>query len=113
MIIFFATVKYCIGSLSSKRKNFRLEAFCHAFVFHCLATLKSFTLARKWPGKYIPVYFAIRGHCYATLLKIHIHLTAFDQLVYKEIELIALTLMTSSKPCTPADNDHQRLLLKW
>ena len=43
----------------------------------------------------------IGGHCYATLLKIHIPLTAFDRLVYREIELIALTLMTSSKTRAP------------
>ena len=28
------------------------------------------------------------------LLKNHIHLIAFDQIVYREIQLIALTLMT-------------------
>ena len=47
------------------------------------------------------VYVAIGGHCYATLLKIHIPLTAFDRLVYREIELIALMLMTSSKTRAP------------
>ena len=28
-------------------KDFLLEAYCHTFVFHCLASLKSLTLARK------------------------------------------------------------------
>ena len=47
------------------------------------------------------IYVAIVGHCYATLIKIQIHLIAFDRLVYREVEyLIALTLMASSK--TPA-----------
>ena len=36
-----------------------------------------------------------------TLIKIHIHLIAFDRLVYWEIELIVLTLMTSSKTRAP------------
>ena len=31
------------------------------------------------------------------LVKTDIHLIAFDRLVYREIQLIALTLMTSSK----------------
>ena len=43
------------------------------------------------------VYVATGGHCYATLIKTDIHLIAFDPLVYREIQLIALTLMTSSK----------------
>ena len=43
------------------------------------------------------VYVASGGHYYARLIKIHIHLIAFDQIVYREIQLIALTLMTSSK----------------
>ena len=38
---------------------------------------------------------------YATLIKIHIHLIAFDRIVYREIQLIALTLMTSSKAHAP------------
>ena len=45
-----------------------------------------------------PVYVAIGGHCYATHFKIHIHLLDFDQLVCREIELIALMLITYS--CT-------------
>ena len=47
------------------------------------------------------VYVAIGGHCYATLLKIHIHLNAFDRQVYRKIELIAATLMTFSKARAP------------
>ena len=43
------------------------------------------------------VYAAIGGHCYATLIKIDIHLIAFNPLVQREIELIALTLMNSKK----------------
>ena len=35
------------------------------------------------------------------LFKTDIHLTAFDRLVYKEIQLIALTLMTYSKARAP------------
>ena len=46
----------------------------------------------------------------ATLIEIHIHLIAFNPLVYTEIELMALTLTASSK--TRAENDHWRLLLK-
>ena len=42
-------------------------------------------------------YVANGGHCYATLIKTDIHLVAFDRLVYREIQLIALTLMTSRK----------------
>ena len=49
----------------------------------------------------IPVYVATGGHCYAKLIKIHIHLIAFDRLVYWEIELIALTRLTSSKTIAP------------
>ena len=41
------------------------------------------------------------GHCYATLIKTDTHLIALDRLVYWEIQLIALTLMTSSKACAP------------
>ena len=47
------------------------------------------------------VYVANGGHYYARLIKIHIHLIAFDQVVYREIQLIALTLMTSSNPPPP------------
>ena len=36
------------------------------------------------------------GLCYATLIRIHIHLIAFDRQVYREIKLIAVTLMTPS-----------------
>ena len=43
------------------------------------------------------IYVAIGGHYCATLIKTDIHLIAFDRLVYWEIQLIALTLMTSSK----------------
>ena len=35
------------------------------------------------------------------LLKTDIHLIVFDRLVYREIQLIALTLMTSSKARAP------------
>ena len=47
------------------------------------------------------VYVANRGHYYARLIKIHIHLIAFDRIVYREIQLIVLTLMTSSKAGAP------------
>ena len=47
------------------------------------------------------VYVANGGHYYARLIKIHIHLIAFDRIVYREIQLIALTLMTSSKARAP------------
>ena len=43
------------------------------------------------------VYVATGGHCYATLIKTDIHLIVFDPLVYREIQLITLTLMPSSK----------------
>ena len=46
---------------------------------------------------YSSVYVANGGHYYARLTKIHVHLIAFDRTVYREIQLIALTLMTSSK----------------
>ena len=46
-------------------------------------------------------YVVTGGHCYATLIKTDIYLIAFDRLVYREVELIALTLMTSSKTCAP------------
>ena len=36
-----------------------------------------------------------------TLIKTDIHLTVFDQLVYREIQLLALTLMTSRKARAP------------
>ena len=38
------------------------------------------------------------------LLKLIFYLIAFNRLAYREIELIALTLMTSSKTREPADN---------
>ena len=47
------------------------------------------------------VYVANGGHCFARLIKIHIHLIAFDRIVYREIQLIAFTLMTSSKAHAP------------
>ena len=47
------------------------------------------------------VYVANGGHYYARLIKIHIHLIAFDRIVYREIQLIALTLMTFSKARAP------------
>ena len=47
------------------------------------------------------IYVATGGHCYATLNKTDIHLIAFDRLVYWEIQLITLTLMTSSKALAP------------
>ena len=47
------------------------------------------------------VYVANGGHYYARLIKIHIHLIAFDRIVYREIQLIAPTLMTSSKARAP------------
>ena len=47
------------------------------------------------------VYVANGGHYYARFIKIHIHLIAFDRIVYREIQLIALTLMTSSKARAP------------
>ena len=43
---------------------------------------------------------------YARLIKIHIHLIAFDRIVYREIQLIALTIMTSSKARAPELNGH-------
>ena len=43
------------------------------------------------------VYVANGGR----LIKIHIHLIAFDRIVYREIQLIALMLMTSSKARAP------------
>ena len=47
------------------------------------------------------IYVAIGGHCYATLIKTDIHLIAFDRLVYREIQLIAVTLMTYSRAHAP------------
>ena len=47
------------------------------------------------------IYVAIGGHCYATLIKTDIHLIVLNRLVYREIELIALTLMTSRKTREP------------
>ena len=47
------------------------------------------------------VYVANGGHYYARLIKIHIHLIALDQIVYREIQLIVLTLMISSKARAP------------
>ena len=47
------------------------------------------------------VYVANGGPYYARLIKIHIHLIAFDQIAYREIQLIALMLMTSSKAHAP------------
>ena len=41
------------------------------------------------------------GHCYATLIKTDTHLIAFERLVYWEIQLIALMLMTFSKARAP------------
>ena len=37
----------------------------------------------------------------ATFIKTDIHLIAFDRLVYREIKLITVTLMTSSKASAP------------
>ena len=47
------------------------------------------------------IYVATEGHCYATLGKTDIHLIGFDRLAYREIQLITLTLMTSSKARAP------------
>ena len=44
---------------------------------------------------------SIVGHHYATLFKIHVYLIALIRQVYKEIKLIAVMLMTSSKTPTP------------
>ena len=49
----------------------------------------------------LSIYVANGGHCYATLIETDIHLIAFDQLVNREIQLIALTLMTFSKARAP------------
>ena len=46
------------------------------------------------------IYVANGGHCYATLTKTDIHLIVFDRPVYREIQLIALTLMHQSVPST-------------
>ena len=53
-------------------------------ILHCYATL-------------IKTDIHLILHCYATLIKTDIHLIAFDRLVYKEIQLIAVTLMTYSR----------------
>ena len=47
------------------------------------------------------VYVANGGYYYARLVKIHIHLIAFDRIVHREIQLIAFTLLTSSKARAP------------
>ena len=47
------------------------------------------------------IYVAIGGHCYATLTNTDIQLIAFDRPVYREIQLITLTLMTSCKAGAP------------
>ena len=47
------------------------------------------------------VYVSNGGHYYATLIKIHINLIAFDRPVYRDIQLIGLTLMTCSKARAP------------
>ena len=54
------------------------------------------------------VNVATGGHCYAALIKTDIHLIAFDQPVHWEIQLIALTLTTSSKAPAP----EQRLITR-
>ena len=44
------------------------------------------------------IYVAIGGHYYATFFKTDSHLIAFDRLVvYREIQLITVTLMTYSR----------------
>ena len=47
------------------------------------------------------IYVAIGGHCYAPRIKTDIHFIAFDRLVYREIQLIAVTLMTYSRARAP------------
>ena len=47
------------------------------------------------------VYVTSGGHYYVRPIKIHVHLIPFDRTVYREIQLIALTLMTSSKARAP------------
>ena len=47
------------------------------------------------------IYVVIGSHCYAIFVKTDTHLIAFDRLVYREIQLIALTLMTSIIARTP------------
>ena len=47
------------------------------------------------------IYVANGGNCYATFIKTDIHLIAFDRVVYREIQVIAPTLMTSSKARAP------------
>ena len=47
------------------------------------------------------IYVDIGGHCYATLIKTDIHLIGFDRLVYRKIQLIAVTPMTYSRARAP------------
>ena len=47
------------------------------------------------------IYVATGGHYYATLIKTHYHLIAFNQLVFREIELIALMITTFNKTHEP------------
>ena len=47
------------------------------------------------------IYVATGCHSYATLIKTDIQLIAFNRVVYREIQLIALMLMTSSKAGAP------------
>ena len=47
------------------------------------------------------IYVPIGRHCYATFIKNDTHFIAFDRLAYREIQLIALTLMTSRKARAP------------
>ena len=55
---------------------------------------------------WIPVFILLLDATVMShLFKTDIHLTAFDRLVYREIQLIALTLMTQS-PSTWAEIDH-------
>ena len=55
----------------------------------------------NWIPLFNRIYVATGGHCYATLIKTDIDLIAFDRLVYEEIQLIALTIMTYSKARVP------------
>ena len=47
------------------------------------------------------IYVATGCHCYVALIKTDIHLTAFDRPAYREIQFIALALMTYSKARAP------------
>ena len=47
------------------------------------------------------IYVATECQCYVALTKTDIHLTAFDRLENREIQLIALTLITYSKARAP------------